>query len=59
MNCDEAIQTMRKIAEEVLDDLTRRNRCHKAEQYAEAFAAAIGALYQKQERELKEPPRRF
>lgn len=59
MNTEEAIQTLRKIAEEVLDDLNCKNRMYKAERYADAFNAAIGALYQKQEREQKMPPVRF
>lgn len=54
MNCEEAIQIMRQIADEVLDDLTRRNRHYKCARWAGALNVAIGALYKQQEREREE-----
>ena len=54
MTYEEAVKTLRQIADEVLDDLTRRGRYRKAEQWGEALAIAISAIYKQQERERED-----
>ena len=51
MNYEEVIETLRQIMDEALDDLNRRGRHYKAEQWGKALSAAIGAIYKQQDRE--------
>ena len=51
MTNEEAIEVLRQIADETLDDLTRRGRHGKVERWAAALNVAIGAIYKQQERE--------
>lgn len=54
MTYEEAVKTLKKLADETLDDLTRRGRHRKAEQWGEALSIAIGAIYKQQERERED-----